>query len=107
MTIDNIIDNLEIKKDAADASAEQAYDAGPGQSFCRGKAFAFDYALKMIKQHKQSQLTIQSVPTDEFVDSIITALNRYGRNVCKYEFGLPDYDDHVANMRQIIRDILT
>ena len=41
--------------------------------------------------------------SDETIDGIIHELNEYGHEYDHYEFGLPTYDQHMDNMRNIVK----
>lgn len=41
--------------------------------------------------------------SDEQIDDMITELDKYGRDYDQYEYGLPTYDRHIENMRNIVK----
>lgn len=40
---------------------------------------------------------------DEVIDSVIHELNAYGHEYDHYEYGLPTYDQHMDNMRNLVK----
>ena len=41
--------------------------------------------------------------SDEQIDDLIRELDEYARDYDPYEFGLPIYDEHIDNMRNIVK----
>lgn len=41
--------------------------------------------------------------SNDVIDSVIHELNAYGHNYNHYDYGLPTYDEHMDNMRNIVK----
>lgn len=61
------------------------------------------------KQSETKALSIADVISslsDDHIDSIIYKLDEYARNYNGYEYGLPTYDEHIENMRILVKQFL-
>jgi hypothetical protein len=58
------------------------------------------------KNNENAQLGIGAVIarfSDEQIDNLIRELDEYARDYDYYEYGLPTHDEHMDNMRNIVK----
>ena len=58
------------------------------------------------KNNENTQLAIGAVIarfSDKQIDDLICELDKYARDYDLYEYGLPTHDEHMDNMRNIVK----
>lgn len=63
-------------------------------------------AFNRITVREEAKADVISSLSDEHIDSIIYKLDEYARNYNGYEYGLPTYDEHIENMRILVKQFL-
>lgn len=68
--------------------------------------FENKYSFEYSEETNTLTVTTSQEPSDELLNQIISELDSYARDVDKREYGLPEDEANLVDMRQILRKFL-